>query len=180
MREMHISGKLLLAAIMIVFIMGISCSGGESYVQDGVYTFTLNDIDGIPLNFADLRGKGVMLNVWATWCGPCADEIPVFIDMYEKYKDRGFEIWGVSTDVQGKSIVEPFVKEKGMNYPVLLSSQSDLAKIFGYIRGYPTTIFFDKEGRIVRRIDGEPFIDKVKGETLESFFEKQILAVIPE
>lgn len=173
--------KLVLITITAVLLTfaGVYCSGGgETYQVDGVYTFTINDLEGNPKNFADLRGKGVMINVWATWCGPCKDEIPVFIKLYDKYKDRGFEIWGVSTDVQGKSIVEPFVEKMAINYPVLLGKEADLKKIFSYIRGYPTTFFFDAEGKMVKRITGQPYINKDKGETLESFFEKEILNVL--
>lgn len=175
---MHSKSRFLLFALLLLLTAALGCSEGETYVLDGVYTFSLPGLDGTPMNFADLRGKGVMVNVWATWCGPCAKEIPEFVKLYDKYKDQGFEIWGVSTDVQGRSIVEPFVEEYNMNYPVLLSSQADLAKIFGYIRGYPTTLFFDKDGKLVQRIDGEPFVPE--GMTLESFFEEKIKAVLPQ
>jgi len=158
----------------------ILCSGeSETYQQDGVYTFTLNDINGNTVNFTELRGKGVLLNIWATWCGPCKDEIPVFIHLYEKYKDRNFVIWGVSTDIEGRKVVEPFIREMGVNYPVLLGSETELRKIFGYMRGYPTTLFFDAGGRLVHRISGEPFVDKDSGETLESVFEREIKKILP-
>lgn len=154
------------------------CSGKDSSSQKSdVLDFTLKDVNGNTKKFSELRGKAVIVNIWATWCGPCRFEIPAFIKLYEKYKDKRFEIWGVSVDVEGKKVVEPFMKEIRINYPIFISNNAEISKIFGYVRFLPTTFFFDADGRIVKKIEGVP---SVKEETLESWFEKQILSILPK
>ena len=174
------------SAIVLLFLLTciINCSdgSGEVYEVDGVYTFSLMGLDGDTKNFADLRGKGVMLNAWATWCAPCLEEIPIFTGLYDKYKDKGLEIWGVSTDIEGKSVVEPKAEELGINYPVLLSKSAELTGMLGVsFRGLPVTIFFDPQGRISYTHIGsaDAYLDEEAGETLEVWFEKKILKILP-
>jgi peroxiredoxin len=181
---MYKTGSLSVILLLVLLTCIISCSGGstEVYEVDGVYSFSLTGLNGDTKNFADLRGKGVMLNAWATWCAPCLDEIPIFTRLYDKYKDKGLEIWGVSTDIEGKSVVVPKAEELGINYPVLLSKSSELARILGVsFRGLPVTIFFDPQGRISYTHIGsaEAYLDEEAGETLESWFEKKIVAILP-
>ena len=174
-----------ISAGFFLLILSVYCMGGSEkvYEVDGVYSFTLTNLNGESMNFADLRGKAVMLNAWATWCVPCINEIPVFVRLYDKYKDKGLEIWGVSTDILGKSEVEPVVERLSINYPVLLARDAVLSKILGIpFRGLPVTVFFDTEGRIVNTLVGpaDAYVDKNKGETVESWFERQILDILPE
>ena len=174
----------LLSVGLLWIVLFVSCSGAasETYDVDGIYSFALTGLNGEQMHFADLRGKAVMLNAWATWCPPCLTEMPVFVRLYEKYKDKGLEIWGVSTDIAGKNVVEPMIEELGINYPVLLAKTSELTKIFGVsFRGLPVTIFFDAEGRIAYTHIGsaDAYVDESKGETVESWFEEQILNILP-
>ncbi|MFC1513418.1 TlpA disulfide reductase family protein [candidate division KSB1 bacterium] len=170
--------------VLLFMLIFVSCSGEkEIYEVDGVFTFSLQGIDGQQKNFADLRGKGVMLNIWATWCTPCLNEIPDFIKLYDKYKDKNFEIWGVSTDVLGETAVEPVIKDLGINYPILLAKSTEITNILNVpTRGLPVTIFFDKDGRIVEKHIGpaDAYLDKETGETVEQWFEKKILNIIPD
>lgn len=184
----HNKKSAVLAGILISSFL-IACSGGpkEIYEVDGVYSFTLQGINGEEMNFADLRGKVVMFNAWATWCAPCMNEIPMFIKLYDKYKDKGLEIWGVSTDIQGKKVVVPKVEELGINYPVLLARDSHLLDIFGIsFRGLPVTLFFDREGKLAETTPnpligpGDMWADAKNGETLEMWFEKKILDLLGE
>lgn len=163
----------------------ISCSDGESevYEVDGIYTFSLTGLNGESMNIADLRGKGVMLNAWATWCAPCIEEMPIFVRLYDKYKNKGLEIWGVSTDIEGKSVVEPAVQKMGINYPILLARSSDLTRILGVpFRGLPVTIFFKPDGSINYTHFGsvDAYINEEAGESVESWFEGQIMQILPE
>ncbi len=163
----------------------ISCSSGESevYEVDGVYTFSLTGLNGENMSISDLRGKGVMLNAWATWCAPCIEEMPILVRLYDKYKNKGLEIWGVSTDIEGKSVVEPVVQKMGINYPILLAKSSDLTQILGVpFRGLPITIFFKPDGSINYTHFGsvDAYIDEEAGESVESWFEGQIMQILPE
>lgn len=109
--------------------------------------FTLKDADGRTAHLSDYRGKVVLLDFWATWCEPCAMEIPWFVDMQRKQKNRGFEVLGVSMDDEGWEAVKPFVARMGMNYRVLLGDD-ETAQRFGGVDALPTTFLIDREGRI--------------------------------
>ncbi len=125
--------------------------------------FTVTSINGAPVSLASLKGKVVLLDFWATWCGPCVYEIPAFINLKNKYGKDGFEIIGLSVD-RDKSAVTDFVREKGINYPVAFAD-GDLQEKYGGIRGIPTTFLIDRSGRIA---------DKIVGAHEESFFDKKI------
>ncbi len=109
--------------------------------------FSLHDAAGASVKLSDFRGKTVLLNFWATWCGPCKVEIPWFIDFEKKYRDQGFAVLGVSMDEDGWKAVTPFVQKMGMSYRVLLGDEA-LAKLYGGIDALPTTLIIDRAGKI--------------------------------
>ena len=115
--------------------------------------FTLPDVSGKQVSLADHKGKVVLLNFWATWCGPCKREIPDFMEMKRDYAGRDFEIIGVSVDQDGVRKVEPFVKNTGINYPVLVDGNK-ISGLYGGVQSIPTTFVLDKEGRIVAQYVG--------------------------
>jgi len=115
--------------------------------------FELTALDGTTLSLADLAGKVVVLNFWATWCGPCREEIPEFNRLQAEYADQGVQFVGIALDEEGQSIVEPFAKELAIAYPTLL----DDGKVSEDYRGHyvvPTTYLIDREGTIRRRYIG--------------------------
>ncbi|MCP4723790.1 MAG: TlpA family protein disulfide reductase [bacterium] len=183
---MRIKTTFVTFLILLSSLIILGCGGEPGEIVEGFsvennkFSFTLTDINGKKRSIQDLRGKGVVINVWATWCGPCIKEIPVINDLYNKYKDQGFEVWGIATDVQGISVVEPKIQELGVDYPNFIYKEAELLKIFEFLRGRPTTLFFDTSGEVVKRVDGEPFVDKGKGETLESWWEENIKAILPD
>jgi cytochrome c biogenesis protein CcmG/thiol:disulfide interchange protein DsbE len=115
--------------------------------------FSLPGPDGKMVRLSDFKGKVVLLDFWATWCGPCKIEIPWFIELQRQYKDKGFTVIGVSMDEGGWSEIRPFVEEMKMNYPVLLGND-DITGPFGGIEILPTTFVIDKQGRIVETHQG--------------------------
>jgi len=117
--------------------------------------FELPDLSGKMVSLASLRGQVVILNFWATWCGPCKYEIPHFIKLYNAYKDKGVTILGVSIG-ESKGQVEPFARTKGMTYPVLLDQKSLVPRNYGGVRGIPTTFVITQDGKIYRKHVGVP------------------------
>ena len=109
--------------------------------------FALPDADGRPVRLSDFRGKVVLLNFWATWCGPCKIEMPWFVEFQRKYRDRGFTVVAVSLDEQGWLAVKPFLDDLQPNFPVVVGSD-ELAEEFGGIVALPTTFLIDRDGQI--------------------------------
>jgi cytochrome c biogenesis protein CcmG/thiol:disulfide interchange protein DsbE len=102
---------------------------------------------------SDFKGKMVLLDFWATWCGPCVMETPYLISLYKKYKDRGFTVVGVSMDDAGEDVVKSFVKRFEIPYPIYINGDStplDAYPVFGL----PTTFLIDRDGRILRKYVG--------------------------
>ena len=120
--------------------------------------FSLKDADGNAVNLSDYRGKVVLVNFWATWCGPCEAEIPWFIEFEKKYKDQGFAVLGVSMDDDGWKSVRPYVASHKINYRVMIGSEV-VSQQFGEIDSLPTSFMLDREGRIASSHIG--LVDKV-------------------
>ena len=110
----------------------------------------LKDLEGKPVSSADYKGKVVVLNFWATWCLPCRREIPDFIALQKEYGDRGLVFVGVALDDEGVSVVKPFAKEAGINYPLVIGDET-VVKAYEGVEVYPTTYVINRNGTIVSR-----------------------------
>ena len=112
------------------------------------FDFTLKDANGATVKLADYKGKVVLLNFWATWCGPCKMEIPEFVEAYSKYRDKGFVILGVlSEDEPTQQDLSAFMSEFKMNYPVM-QSHPPLEESFGPLWALPTSFMIDRQGQV--------------------------------
>jgi peroxiredoxin len=109
--------------------------------------FTLKDAEGKTVHLSDYKGKVVLLDFWATWCGPCRIEIPWFMEMQRKNRDKGFEVLGVSMDDEGWDVVRPFLKELSINYRVMIGNDATASE-YGGVDSLPTTFLIDREGKI--------------------------------
>jgi len=109
--------------------------------------FALKDADGKTVHISDYKGKVVLLDFFATWCGPCKIEIPWFMEMERKNRDRGFAVLGISMDDEGWEVVKPFLADLGVNYRVVIGNDETAGK-YGGVDALPTTFLIDREGRI--------------------------------
>jgi peroxiredoxin len=128
--------------------------------------FTLKDMNGAEIKLADLKGKVVLLNFWATWCGPCRLEIPSFVELQERYADQGFRIIGISVDDPPEAL-PPFAKRFKINYPLIVGvDREDVQTAYGPIFGVPMTFIIGRNGRICMKYVGpaskEQFESQIK------------------
>lgn len=111
--------------------------------------FTLKNLEGQEVSLSSFRGKVVLLNVWATWCPPCREEMPTLESLYQDFKgNKKFVMLAVSQDVKGRSAVAPFIKKHGYKFEVLLDPQNKVGDAYD-VTGVPETFIIDGQGRIV-------------------------------
>ncbi len=115
--------------------------------------FTLQDIGGRAHRLADLHGKVVFLNVWATWCPPCREEMPSMERLYRRLLGKDFVMLAVSEDETGATAVVPFVNQMGITFPVLIDPEGLVSQRYG-VTGYPETFVIDRDGRVIQHIIG--------------------------
>ena len=128
--------------------------------------FTLKDMNGGDVALASHKGKVILLDFWATWCGPCKLEIPGFVELQTKYKDKGLVVLGVSVD-DPVSKLKPFATQFKMNYPVLVGlDRDDFQEAYGPIWGIPTTFLISRDGKLCKKHTGvspkEQFENEIK------------------
>ncbi len=115
--------------------------------------FSLESLDGKTMRLSDLRGKAVLLNFWATWCGPCKIEMPWFVDLQNQYGSQGLQIVGVAMDDASKEDIGKFAKDMGVNYPILIGKDS-VGDQYGGVPALPETFLISRDGKIVDKIIG--------------------------
>ncbi len=115
--------------------------------------FTLESLDGKNMRLSDFRGKAVLLNFWATWCGPCKIEMPWFVELQNEYGPQGFQIVGVAMDDSSKEDIAKFAKDMGVNYPVLIGKEA-VGDEYGGVPALPESFFISRDGKILDKFIG--------------------------
>lgn len=154
-----LAGLTIGLAVLVLFSNAI---GAQDYPN--APDFSLKDLEGEKLSLADFEGKVLFINFWATWCPPCRQEIPGFIEVYEKYKADGMAIIGVSLDRKGAKVVVDFAEKLKITYPLAMADE-DIVQDYRPGQYIPSTIVIDREGRIRDKHVG--FLDK---DALEKLF----------
>ncbi len=113
-------------------------------------TLTLRNLQGQVIRLSNLRGQVVLLNFWATWCPPCRAEMPSMQALYQDYREKGLAILAISSDVEGKDRVVPFIEKHGFSFPVLVDPRNVVGTRLR-LRGIPMSYLLDKQGRVVGR-----------------------------
>jgi thiol-disulfide isomerase/thioredoxin len=129
-------------------IVGVDTSG----LQDAP-PWKLYDLAGNAVSSDQFKGQVVLVDFWATWCGPCRKSIPDLIELYNEYKDQGLVVVGMSLDQKGPSVVEPFVAQMKIGYPIVMGNQQ-VVQDFGGVRGIPTAFVISQDGKIYQKYVG--------------------------
>ncbi len=151
------------------WIKPASASAAISGPHPAAPDFALTDIFGKPLQLSQYRGKVVLLDFWATYCGPCREEIPGFVKLQQEYGNQGFQIIGISEDEGGEAPVRDFYHQEGLNYPVAVDTTGKIGELYGGIIGIPTNFLIGRNGRIY---------DKIPGAIDDSFWVPQIQTLL--
>ena len=139
---------------MNVFDAPESYPATEEFEATAVPIFELELMEGGMFDMQEHLGEVVVINFWATWCGPCRFEIPELIELYDEYRADGLTVLGISTDELGFEEVRPFAEEMQINYPLVVDEDGSTSSAFGGVYGLPTTFLVDRNGMIRERVLG--------------------------
>jgi peroxiredoxin len=151
-----------LAALVIAAVAAVSCRQGvetrgeeqPALVGKLAPDFALTDLSGKTVRLADFRGKVVLLDLWATWCSPCREEIPDFVELQTRYAERGFTLVGIALDEEGAKVVKPFAQQVGINYPIVIGN-TGVSAAYGGVQALPTAFLIGRDGRILQAFVGD-------------------------
>ncbi|MFT5455223.1 MAG: peroxiredoxin, partial [Myxococcota bacterium] len=130
-------------------------ASAPAFAADKATDFTLRDINGKSLTLSSLEGKVVLLSFWATWCGPCKEEMPHLQKMYTEKKDKGFVMLSISTDdARSASRVKPYIMKMGYDFQVLLDKESKVIGTYNPAKTLPYTVVIDRAGNIAHVASG--------------------------
>ncbi len=145
----------VVAAGMLYFGFHMARHSGSARIMKSTPApdFTLESLDGKTMRLSDLRGKAVLLNFWATWCGPCKIETPWLVELQNQYGPQGLQIIGVEAGNDEKDDIAKFVKDMGINYPILIGKES-VGDAYGGVPALPESFFIGRDGKIVDKSMG--------------------------
>jgi thiol-disulfide isomerase/thioredoxin len=159
-------GRSPLALVVVAFVVALMLYFGYHQARRGGVAslpragqsliapdFSLESIEGPAMHLSDFRGKAVLLNFWATWCGPCKIEMPWFVDLQKQYGPQGLQIVGVAMDDASKEDIAKFAKDMGVNYPILIGKDA-VGDQYGGVPALPETFLIGRDGKIVDKIIG--------------------------
>jgi cytochrome c biogenesis protein CcmG/thiol:disulfide interchange protein DsbE len=152
----------LVAVVVLAALTVVSCrqaveaTGADrpALVGRTAPDFALTDLSGKTVRLADFKGKVVLLDFWATWCAPCREEIPDFVELQEQYAEQGFTLLGISLDEEGAEVVKPFAQQLGINYPVVIGN-TEVSAAYGGMQALPTAFLIGRDGRILEAFVGD-------------------------
>ncbi len=159
------------AALLLALALPLAADAGAATLQQAAPDFTLPSAAGPNLRLQEQRGRVVMLNFWATWCGPCRREMPQLNRLYTKYKSSGFVLVGVNVDEDSRNAVGVSSK-LGVQFPVVFDSAKRVSHLYD-LETMPSTVLIDRDGRV-------RFVHPGYREGLEDTYDRQIAELLRE
>jgi thiol-disulfide isomerase/thioredoxin len=149
-----IFGKLIVLSSIFILVILLGCgkSSQKKNPRPG-FDFDLPDLNGKIVSLEDFKGKVLVINFWATWCPPCEEDMPKLNQLQKRYKNEGLVVIGIALDKDSLNLVEPFVREKRIGYPILRGNEEVLGTVEDF-SGVPTTLIVDPKGDIKKKYDG--------------------------
>ena len=137
------------ARVCLAAVLGVCASAAWPIVAPSAPApdFTLRRLDGPNLRLQEQRGQVVLVNFWATWCGPCRQEMPLLEDIYKKYKPMGFTMLGVNVEPDSAGAEAWLGKQKPVSFPIAFDTESKVSKLYK-VAGMPSTVFVDRKGNV--------------------------------
>jgi peroxiredoxin len=161
------SRRLAIAALLAATLPAVAALQASAPAPD----FTLRSMDGPNLRLAEQRGRVVMVNFWATWCGPCRQEMPHLNKLYDKYRDSGFVLLGVNIDDNARAATDLATK-LGLRFPVLLDTDKSVSRLYD-LGSMPATVLIDRDGKVRH-------LHRGYREGYEITYEQQVRALLKE
>lgn len=156
-RTRYAKGLSLIQIMLILALLGIALYGGLNWLKkETAPAVTFKTLNGEEITTASLRGKVVLVNFWATSCGPCKEEMPQMIATYNKYQANGLELVAVAMSYDLPQQVQHYAQDYALPFKVALDTNGVVATAFGDVKLTPTIFLIDKEGMIVKRYTGVP------------------------
>lgn len=157
--------RFLLSLLTITLAFAINI--GSLHAKEPAGDFTLKSSEGKNIRLSDVRGQVVMLNFWASWCGPCRQEMPLLDAIHQRYEPAGFTLLSINNDVS-KDKADAFLKERPVTFPILYDPEGEARNIYKKYDGIPLSVFIDCDGNIdsvhrgFKSGDDKAYIKKIK------------------
>jgi thiol-disulfide isomerase/thioredoxin len=136
----------IVRALAMLVLASLAGAPASAAAPQPAPEFRLDSLGGQPVNLAQLKGQVVMINFWATWCGPCRQEMPLLDKLYAKYKPMGFTLLGVNVEPDS-TLAGPFLAKTPVSFPILFDTKSEVSKLY-QIAGMPSTVIVDRKGNL--------------------------------
>jgi peroxiredoxin len=134
--------QLIIAGVLLIAWGSSTAANQPSMAPD----FTLKSREGVNIKLSELRGQVVMVNFWASWCGPCRQEMPLLQQLYERYESLGFSLLGVNVD-EDRAAADKILKELPVSFPILYDERSEVSQTY-QVKAMPSTFMIDRDGQI--------------------------------
>ena len=155
--------KIILPVIAVILVAYLLLTPSAMSVP----VMTITDLNGKTYSLQELKGKPYIVNFWATTCPGCVKEIPALMKVYDKYKDQGLNVFGIAMSYDPESQVRAMVKDKNINYSIVLDKEAQIAGAFGNVTLTPTTFFINKKGLIQKHKLGEMSYSEIENDVMK-------------